>query len=104
MTKNEGVLVTGGAGFIGSHLIGRLLRKDWRVIVVDNFDPFYEPQIKKKNIETHLKNRNFKFFKKDIREPNDIAGIFEEENLEVVIHLAARPGVRVAGHRTCRES
>ena len=52
-------LVTGGAGFIGSHLVDRLLAEGWRVTVVDNFDPFYDPAIKERNVAEHLRNERY---------------------------------------------
>ena len=52
------VLITGAAGFIGSHLSERLLTDDWTVVGVDNFDDFYDPQIKRRNIESCLRNKN----------------------------------------------
>ena len=61
-------LVTGGAGFIGSHLVDRLLAEGWRVTVVDNFDPFYDPAIKEQNVAQHLKNPSYSLYRLDIRE------------------------------------
>ena len=60
------ILVTGCAGFIGSHLCEALLGKGFNVIGVDNFDPFYDEEIKKKNLENVLRHENFVFYPYDI--------------------------------------
>lgn len=86
------ILVTGGAGFIGSHLVKRLLEKDNDVIVIDNFNDYYDPQIKRKNISQFSENPKFKLEEKDIRD--DLNGVFKGNDISVVIHLAARAGVR----------
>ncbi|WMJ16346.1 SDR family NAD(P)-dependent oxidoreductase [Geobacillus proteiniphilus] len=88
------VLVTGGAGFIGSHLVDSLLADGHNVIVVDNFDPFYDRSIKEKNIEKHLQSENYTLFEKDIRDREAIDKIFNRYKPEVVVHLAAKAGVR----------
>jgi nucleoside-diphosphate-sugar epimerase len=63
----ETILITGGAGFIGSHLVDRLLERGERVICVDNFDPFYDPKWKMRNIESNLGRDNFELLEYDIR-------------------------------------
>ncbi|MBU1988882.1 MAG: GDP-mannose 4,6-dehydratase, partial [Nanoarchaeota archaeon] len=60
------ILVTGGAGFIGSHAIDRLIEKGENIVCVDNFNDFYNPQIKEKNIRHNLSKNNFKLYKVDI--------------------------------------
>jgi UDP-glucuronate 4-epimerase len=87
------VLVTGAAGFIGSHLSERLLDDGWTVVGVDNFDDFYDPQIKRRNIKSCLKNKNFQLVEADIR---DIAAMDKavSSDIEIVVHLAAKAGVR----------
>jgi len=63
------ILVTGGAGFIGSHLVDRLLAEgDWTVAVVDDFNDFYDPAIKRQNIAEHLKSPNYQLVEADIRD------------------------------------
>ena len=87
-------LVTGGAGFIGSNLVEKLLENENRVIVIDNFCDFYTPQIKEENIKDFIKNQNFKLYRDDIRDRKAIPKIFEENKIDIVIHLAGMAGVR----------
>ncbi len=88
------LLVTGGAGFIGSHLVDRLLERDDRVVCIDNFDPFYPPEIKRRNIADALNNECFSLVEGDIRNRDHLEAIFSGQEIESVIHLAARAGVR----------
>ena len=91
----KNILVTGGAGFIGSHLVDRLLTEgEWRVTVVDDFNDFYEPEIKRANVASHLQNSNYKLFKPDIRDKTALETVFAEANFNCIVHLAARAGVR----------
>lgn len=87
-------LITGGAGFIGSSLADDLLEKNNRVVVIDNFCDFYDPQIKENNIKNALKNDNYKLYRGDIRNKELLNKIFSENDIEVVVHLAAMAGVR----------
>jgi UDP-glucuronate 4-epimerase len=87
-------LVTGVAGFIGSHLVDRLLRDGHRVDAVDNFDDFYDEQIKRANIASASRNPRFGLHEADIRDQKAMARIAEERRPDVIIHLAARAGVR----------
>jgi UDP-glucuronate 4-epimerase len=87
------ILVTGAAGFIGSHLCERLLENGRTVVGVDNFDDFYDPDIKRRNISRCLEDKNFQLIEADIRDHKAIdqavgAGV------NVIVHLAARAGVR----------
>jgi UDP-glucuronate 4-epimerase len=87
-------LVTGGAGFIGSHLIDKLLADEsHKIICVDNFNDFYEPQEKRNNIAHHLGKSNFILAEGDISEREFITKTFQNTKPDVVIHLAARAGV-----------
>jgi UDP-glucuronate 4-epimerase len=90
------ILVTGGAGFIGSHLCERLLSEGSRVICLDNFDSFYDPNIKIQNVERISKKfpDRFELVTGDIRNSEHLKGIFQKNQIDFVVHLAARAGVR----------
>jgi len=96
--KNEiilrNILVTGGAGFIGSHLVDHLLNIGHRVVCIDNFEPNYNRSIKLKNIEFALSSDNFKFIEGDITNKSDLRKCFLELIPDTVVHLAAKSGVR----------
>jgi len=87
------VLITGAAGFIGSHLCERLLGDGWTVVGVDNFDDFYDPQIKRRNISECLKDKNFQFIEADIRDGAAMDKTVRD-SVEIIVHLAALAGVR----------
>ena len=87
-------LVTGGAGFIGSTLSERLLKEGNKVVVIDNFCDFYDEKIKENNVKDLLKNDNFKLYRKDIRDREALKEIFDNNNINIVMHLAAMAGVR----------
>ncbi len=88
------ILITGGAGFIGSNLADSLLKQGNSVIAIDNFDPFYDRAIKERNIEEALKNPNYTLIEADIRSENEMRKIFGTHMPDVVVHLAAKAGVR----------
>jgi len=93
MTRN--ILITGGAGFIGSYLVDRLISEDaWRVTVVDDFNDFYDPAIKRENIHGHLANPKFKLIEADIRDRAALQYAFNSAKFDCIVHLAARAGVR----------
>ena len=93
-TSVNTALVTGGAGFIGSHLCGHLLRSGKRVVVVDNLDDFYDPQLKRANLEAIKSAGDYEFHAVDIRDASPLEQVFQRARPDVVIHLAARAGVR----------
>lgn len=86
-------LITGGAGFIGSSLADNLIKEN-RVVVIDNFCDFYDPNLKEKNVSENLENSNYKLYRGDIRDKDLLDLIFNENKIDVVIHLAAMAGVR----------
>lgn len=90
----DNLLVTGGAGFIGSHLAERLLRDGRRVVVLDNFDTFYDPAIKRANVAQALSHPAYRLVEGDIRDPAVLDRLFGGGEIQGVIHLAARAGVR----------
>ena len=87
-------LVTGGAGFIGSHLCERLLDEGIPVINLDSFNDYYDPDAKRRNIRSVLGDKNYKLVEGDILDTKLLKAIFSEEKIRVVVHLAARAGVR----------
>jgi len=89
------ILVTGAAGFIGSHLVDRLLSEgEWQVFVIDDFNNFYDPAIKRANVSRHEKNPDYRLFEADIRDKAALNRIFDENTFACIVHLAARAGVR----------
>lgn len=87
-------LVTGGAGFIGSHLVDRLLaRSATKVVVVDNFDEFYDSKIKRSNIARAQNNRAYSLAEVDIRDYAALKSIFTTRRFDAIIHLAAKAGI-----------
>jgi UDP-glucuronate 4-epimerase len=88
------VLVTGHAGFIGSSLVSKLLDLGYSVVGVDNFNDYYDPKQKEINVAPFKKNKNFFGYKLDITDKSELEQVFKEYELEVIIHLAARAGVR----------
>lgn len=87
-------LITGGAGFIGSHLADNLLKEGYKVIVIDNFCDFYSPDLKERNVKENLNNPNYLLYRIDIRDCLAVNGVFESNKIDCVIHLAAMAGVR----------
>lgn len=88
------ILITGGAGFIGSTLADKCLDEGNRVVIIDNFNDYYSPLLKERNVAHNLKNKNYKLYRADICDRNIIEKIFQENKIDKVVHIAARAGVR----------
>lgn len=101
--KQFNILITGGAGFIGTNLTKTLLEKNNKVFCIDNLNNYYSPDIKQKNIEQFSRsasggkdNPNYQFLKIDIKDQKELQNIFQTNKFTAVIHLAARAGVRAS--------
>ena len=92
------ILVTGGAGFIGSHACDDLLAQGHHVVALDNFDRFYPPIYKRRNIALTLQHQNFKLVEGDFGDRLEMGKLLQQESFEVVLHLAAQAGVRPSIH------
>lgn len=88
------ILVTGGAGFIGSYTVKKLVEKGHSVVVIDNFNEYYDPKLKRDRIKILLSDLEFKLYETDISEFKDLKEIFKENDIDIVIHQAAQAGVR----------
>ncbi|MEQ9455642.1 MAG: GDP-mannose 4,6-dehydratase [Phycisphaeraceae bacterium] len=88
------ILVTGAAGFIGSHVVDELLRLGRVVVGIDNFNSFYAPELKHGNLKRAETHASFSLIEMDIRDRQAVLGAFEQHQPSAVIHLAAMAGVR----------
>ncbi|MGH7135779.1 MAG: GDP-mannose 4,6-dehydratase, partial [Pirellulales bacterium] len=89
------ILVTGGAGFIGSHLIERLLReRDEPIVCLDNFNDFYDPAIKRSNVAAFAENARVTLLEGDFCDAQAMQALFTDRSISSVIHLGAYAGVR----------
>jgi len=88
------IAVTGGAGFIGSHLCEKLIEMGFKIVCIDDFNDFYKPGIKEDNISKIADSKNFKLYRLNICDFNKLERVFLENDIKMVIHLAARAGVR----------
>src|SRR6516162_3939360 len=91
--SGKNILVTGGAGFIGSHLVDALLKFGTRVVVLDNFNDYYQSSIKRQNVLNHLKNSAYTLVEGDLRDKTKVAEAFSRGPFDTVVHLAALAGV-----------
>jgi UDP-glucuronate 4-epimerase len=88
------IVVTGGAGFIGSHTVDALLARGDEVICIDNFNDYYSPQRKRRNLARAQASPSFRLYEKDIRDFEEMERVFSSEAPQKVIHIAAMAGVR----------
>ena len=96
MQLESTTLVTGTAGFIGSHVVDRLLDLEHRVVGVDCFDPAYDRALKERNLAGARNHANFRFVEDDVRNVEALASLLKTEKIKTVVHLAARAGVRAS--------
>ena len=87
-------LITGAAGFIGSHLSEHLLGAGWSVVGFDNFDDFYDPAIKRANLNISMASDKFQLIEGDIRDSMAVSDVCSAGDIDVIAHLAAKAGVR----------
>lgn len=88
------ILITGGAGFIGSSLADSLLNDGNDIVVVDNFNDYYAYEIKEANVKHNLDNPHYHLYKIDLTDKNALKNVFAENDFDTVVHLAGRAGVR----------
>jgi len=101
------IVVTGCAGFIGFHLTKNLLEKNKKVIGIDIIDKYYDPKKKKDRLKILNKYKNFKFFKIDLNKYDLVYSKLKNYKIELIIHLAAQPGVRISikkPHNTLKQN
>jgi UDP-glucuronate 4-epimerase len=91
---SEAVLITGGAGFIGSHLAERLVEKGRHVVCLDNFDDYYPAEVKRSNLQSALSSQRLRLVEADIRDQGALRAVLAREKPQAIVHLAARAGVR----------
>ncbi len=88
------ILITGGAGFIGSHLIEKLLAEGRQIVCLDSFNDYYDPAIKRENIRLSLANPDLELIEGDILDAPLLDDLFAKHKFDIIVHLAARAGVR----------
>lgn len=100
LSHTKTILVTGGAGFIGSHVAQALLQRGDTVVIVDNLNDYYNPEIKQQNVQEVVRSvktkENVIFYKVDIGDCDALQDVFALHNFDVICHLAARAGVRAS--------
>jgi len=87
-------LITGAAGFIGSHLCDRLVNQGWDIVGLDNFDPFYSAEVKRANIRGLFSSGRFELIEGDIRDAGCVGNALSTDDIDIIVHLAAKAGVR----------
>ena len=87
------ILVTGAAGFIGYHLVESLLKDDHEIIGIDNFNSYYDVNLKRARID-NINNKKFSLFEIDLVDQKNLTSLFKKNNFDVVVNLAAQAGVR----------
>ena len=93
------ILVTGAAGFIGGHVVELLVARGEHVVGLDNFDPYYSPEIKRRTAARLTRHGNFALHEMDIRQAELVRGLVREQGVDRIIHLAALAGVRASIER-----
>ncbi|MFV0376867.1 MAG: GDP-mannose 4,6-dehydratase [Mangrovibacterium sp.] len=88
------VLITGCAGFIGSHLTEKLLKEGFFVVGIDNFDPYYDRKVKERNMDFFRNHPNFRFHELDLADESTLHQALEPEKIDLIVHLAGKAGVR----------
>ena len=94
ISKTMKILITGGAGFIGSNLARKLFERGDEVVLLDNFNDYYDPKLKEDRIKKFLKGIKFKLYRGDIRDEKFLEKLFKKEKIDKIVHLAAMAGVR----------
>ena len=93
------ILITGGAGFIGSTLADRLLERGDEVVCLDNFSPQYDPRIKRRNIAAAISHRGYTLHEADIRHGGHMMELFRQERPDTVVHIAGCTGMSASDLR-----
>jgi UDP-glucuronate 4-epimerase len=99
--SNDVILVTGGSGFIGSHLCERLMDLGLETVNLDSFCDNYDPAIKERNIANLINNPRYHLYRGDIRDQRILDRIFADHSIGIIIHLAALAGVRQSLVKPC---
>lgn len=94
MSTSKAVLVTGAAGFIGFHLVQRLIKEDYQVVGIDNLNSYYDPDLKRARLNILKRSLQFTFAQLDLTDRNGIDALFAQYNFTYVVNLAAQAGVR----------
>jgi len=90
----KSILITGGAGFIGSHIAKRLIERGWKGVIVDNLNRYYDPNLKRARLKKFLGGLPFVFYKIDIADFGALKRVFQKHKFDVICHQAAQAGVR----------